>query len=93
MTCAENPVRIDFSKATGQLVFSWPKSVHYSDGTVNAGVTFTVVKAKGLSLRLRRDRDGVMSSIVVSPDANSFQYEEAAPAAGSRFSRCDSLSS
>ena len=93
MTCAENPVKIDVAKRGKQLVFTWPKSVTYSDGSVSDGVTFTIVSVDGLTLTLRRDRDGVVSSIAVSPDGKSFQYEEEGPGDGSRFDRCEGLSS
>ena len=93
MTCAANPVQIDFVAATDQLVFSWPKSVTYSDGSVADGVTFTIVDVDGLTLTLRRDRDNAKSSIAVSADGKSFQYEEAGPNEGSRFDRCEDLAS
>ncbi|WP_128514822.1 hypothetical protein [Tabrizicola thermarum] len=93
MTCAANPVSIDLTDNRQQLVFSWPKTVQYSDGTANDGVTFTVVGLDGLRLQLRRDRDGVVASITVAPDGKSFQYEENDPNAGSRFDRCDDLAS
>ncbi|WP_374645236.1 hypothetical protein [Tabrizicola sp.] len=93
MTCAENPVRIDHKAASGQLVFSWPRSVTYSDGTESDGVTFTILRVDGLTLTLRRDRDGVKSSITVAPDGKSFSYHEEGPNEGSRFDRCEGLTS
>ena len=93
MTCAQNPVRIDVADGKDQLVFSWPKSVTYSDGSVSDGVTFTIVSVDGLALSLRRDRDCVMSSITVARDGKSFQYEEEGPNEGSRFDRCEDISS
>ena len=93
MTCAQNPVKIDVLDSKDRLAFSWPKSVTYSDGSVSDGVTFTIVSVDGLTLSLRRDRDGVKASIAVAPDGKSFQYEEAGPNEGSRFDRCEGLSS
>lgn len=93
MTCAENPVRINVADSNDQLIFTWPKSVTYSDGSVSDGVTFTIVSIKGRTLSLRRDRDGVKSSIAVARDGKSFQYEEEGPNEGSRFDRCEGLSS
>jgi len=93
MTCEQNPVKIDIADNNDQLVFTWPKSVTYSDGTVSDAVTFTILSVDGLTLSLRRDRDGVKSSIAVARDGKSFQYEEQGPGEGSRFDRCEGLSS
>jgi hypothetical protein len=93
MTCAQNPVQIDVSNGNDQLIFTWPKSVTYSDGSVSDGVTFTIVSIDGRTLNLRRDRDGVKASIAVARNGNSFQYEEEGPTEGSRFDRCEGPSS
>ncbi|MBN8629611.1 MAG: hypothetical protein J0L76_02000 [Rhodobacterales bacterium] len=93
MTCAENPVKIEVAESKDRLVFSWPKSVTYANGSVSDGVTFSIVAVDGLTLSLRRDRDGVKASIAVAPDGKSFQYEEDGPNEGSRFDRCEGFSS
>ena len=91
MTCAANPVKIDLTEDRRQLVFTWPKTVQYSDGTANDGVTFTVVRIDGRHIVLRRDRDGVGATITVASGGASFRYEQDGPDPGSRFDRCDDL--
>jgi hypothetical protein len=91
MTCANNPVRI--TPQDGRLVFEWPKSVAYSDGTVDDGVIFTVTRVAGLTLSLRRDDDGVPAMITPAADGTRFHYSEADPEAGSTFDRCAAASS
>jgi hypothetical protein len=92
MTCAQNPVLIDVTDSKRQLVFTWPKSVTYSDGSVSDAVTFTILSVKGRTLSLKRESDGVKSSITIARNGQSFQYEEQGPNAGSRFDRCEGIS-